>query len=100
FDDLSRVDQDRFRRFAARKLERYPEMQALEWAPRVAEASREPFEESVRRVHPAFQIPEIGAAGELVRVSSRPAYAPAHYVEPFRGNGRALGLERASEPSG
>jgi CHASE1-domain containing sensor protein len=91
FDDLSRVDEDRFRRFAVRKLARYPEMRALEWAPRLAEASRETFEESVRRVHPGFEILETGAAGELVRASSRPEYVPVYYIEPYRGNEGALG---------
>jgi PAS domain S-box-containing protein len=99
FDDVSRVDHDRFQRFAGRKLARYPELQAIEWAPRVAEASRETFEESVRRTHPTFEILERGAAGELARASSRPEYVPVYYVEPYRGNEKALGLDHASEPA-
>ena len=99
FDDLSRLDQGRFRQFAVRKLARYPEMQALEWASRVGGASRQTFEASVRRTRPAFEILETGAAGELVRASSRPEYVPVHYVEPYRANGRPLGLDLASEPT-
>src|SRR3989442_1589972 len=99
FDDLSRLDQGRFRQFAVRKLARYPEMQALEWASRVGGASRQTFEASVRRTHPAFEILETGAAGELVRASSRPEYVPVHYVEPYRANERPLGLDLASEPT-
>lgn len=87
------VSREQFARFAAGELERHPGMQALEWRPRVAGSERRAVEAAARRDGLAgFTFTELRDGRVAPR---RPAaeYFPILYVEPLRGNEKALGLD-------
>jgi len=87
-----------FREFVQPFLLRYQGIQAFEWVPRIPDAERAAFEDSVRREGLAgFQITEKGAEGRLVRGARRAEYFPVHFAEPRAGNEAALGYDLASE---
>lgn len=78
-----------------RALDRYPALQALQYAPRVSHAERAQFEASVRadtslspQGYPEFRIHPPGQRDE---------YFPVLYNEPMQGNEAALGHDQAAE---
>jgi CHASE domain/MASE1 len=92
---LSRTD---FQHLVQSLLQRFPALQAVEWAPRVADAERISFEAAQQADLPGFEIREIGPSGLPRRAEDRPQYYPVTYVEPLRGNEQAVGFDLASRP--
>lgn len=89
-----------FARYTAPLLESNKAIQALEWVPRVPKARREEFEAHARRDGLAsFQFRDRIAQGSMARAGERDEYAPVYFVEPLRGNERALGFDLLSDPS-
>jgi signal transduction histidine kinase/CheY-like chemotaxis protein len=79
-------------------LERFPQLQAVEWAPRVDGPMRATFEQAKRAEMPQFEIRERDASGHLRRGGDRAAYYPIAFVEPLGGNEQAVGFDLTSEP--
>jgi PAS domain S-box-containing protein len=93
------VDRQAFHRFVQRAFARHPGLQALSWDRWVPDASREAYEEAVRREgFPDFQIMEQNAQGQLVRAARRREYVVVSYIEPSTGDERAVGFDVASAP--
>ena len=91
------VTRQDFRRIVQRLLERFPMVQAVEWAPRVMGAERAPFESNERRETPGFAILEQGSSGRMRAAAARADYFPVTYIEPQGGNETALGFDLASD---
>lgn len=86
-----------FEQFAARSLDLYPGIQALEWAPLVAHANRAAFEQQIQQQsYPSFRITELGPDDTLVAAVERPYYIPVTYITPLEGNEVALGFDLRS----
>jgi PAS domain S-box-containing protein len=79
-------------------LQRFPTIQAAEWAPRVSQAERAAFEAAEQAELPGFAIRERTASGELPPAGDRSEFFPVTYIEPHAGNMEALGFELASSP--
>src|SRR5215469_12183139 len=79
-------------------LQRFPQMQAVGWAPRVEASVRETFERVKRSEMPQFEIRERDASGHLRRADDRAEYYPITSVEPLAGNEQAMGFDLTSEP--
>lgn len=92
-DQMHTVTRDGFRRFVTRTLQRFPMIQALEWAPSVEQAQRLNFETAQRITMPSFDIRERDATGKLQQAAQRSQYYPVTYVEPLAGNEAALGFD-------
>jgi PAS domain S-box-containing protein len=98
FETSEEVKRDEFRRFVRPALARQPELQALEWIPRVPEELRTRFERAAESDGlEGFHFTEIGATGGIVPAGERREYFPVFYVEPVRGNAPALGLDLAAD---
>jgi signal transduction histidine kinase/CheY-like chemotaxis protein len=80
-------------------LQRFPLIQAVEWAPRVDADMRATFERAKRLEMPEFEVLERDPSGHLHRAEDRADYYPISFVEPLRGNERAVGFDLASEPN-
>ena len=91
---VSRVQFEIFTRSA---ILRQPELQALEWVPRVPAALRQEYEAAVRAEHPLFQFTETKDDTTIVSESSRDEYFPVYFVEPLAGNEAAFGLDLRSD---
>ncbi|MBU4311635.1 MAG: response regulator [Candidatus Omnitrophica bacterium] len=91
------VSREEFRTFVTPFLNRFEEMQALEWIPRVLETERAKYEEDAKRDGlEDFKIVERAEEGYLVPVKERGEYFPVYFVEPYRGNEAAVGFDLAS----
>ncbi|WP_299195180.1 EAL domain-containing protein [uncultured Amphritea sp.] len=95
FLSSSHIDAADFYSFTHHMLQRYPEIQALEWIPRIPNERRSEYENSSEI---PLQIVEKGDDGELFRAPVRDYYYPVTYVEPFAENKRAFGFNVTSNP--
>ncbi len=97
------VERYEFWDFVGPLLSSHPEIQALEWIPRVRHSQRRAYEDAARRERfPHFQITERtedGERGYLIRALPREEYFPVYFVEPYRGSEAALGFDLASDPT-
>jgi signal transduction histidine kinase/CheY-like chemotaxis protein len=87
-----------FHLFAQDAVARHPELQAVEWIPRVSFAEREAYEAHKRQHgYEAFVFTEIGEAGLLTRAAYRSEYYPVYFLEPFAGNEVAHGFDLGAD---
>ncbi len=99
FDLPGWISREDFAARARRLLQRYPAIQAIEWAPRVLAADRASVEAEQQDEQPGFTIRERDSAGTLRPAGNRPEFYPVIYVEPLQGNATALGFDLASDPA-
>lgn len=93
------IDRQEFALFARGLLSRHPEIQALEWLPRVTTKDLPAFERTIRNEgYPDFTVREVAGEGSLRPVTQRDEYFPILYIEPMLGNERALGLDSIANP--
>lgn len=98
FSARKEVNREEFRLFVANILKSNPEIQALEWVPRVTRAERPAFEEKARKEgYPLFQVTEKKMDGTIIPAGQREEYFPIYFVEPRRGNEPAVGYDLASD---
>ncbi|WP_417223582.1 EAL domain-containing protein [Amphritea sp.] len=95
FLSSNNIDKDDFARFTAHILTRYPELQALEWTPRIVNANRAKYEVTEGMPEHIF---EAGEGDQLIPAAERPFYYPVSYIVPFVENKRAFGFDIASNP--
>ena len=96
---FKRVQRQAFAVFSQSLLARHPELQALEWLPRVPYDSLKTFEKTVQAEgYPDFRVTERDADGGTVPVLKREEYFPILFVEPMVGNEKAFGLDSISNP--
>jgi len=74
-------------------------VQAVEWVPAVTSDLRAPLETgAVREGLGAFRIKERAPDGAIIAAARRNTYYPVYYVEPLRGNEKAVGFDLGSNP--
>ncbi|MDJ0635472.1 MAG: CHASE domain-containing protein [Xenococcaceae cyanobacterium MO_188.B29] len=100
YNASEKVSRQEFQKFTQNYLETNPEIQALEWIPRVANQERKAYEQAARENGwTQFKITEQNDRQQLIRAKSRPEYFPVYFVEPYQGNEAALGFDIASNPT-
>lgn len=88
-----------FRQLAAALLKENPQIQALEWEQKVPVAARVEFEKKIRAtVNSDFKINFSNAPKADIELLQRPYLFPITYIEPYKGNEKALGLDPSSYP--
>ena len=88
------ISLEHFVPFARDAIHRHPELQAVEWIPRVPYVEREGYEQQRRAEgYDNFSFTEIGEDGLLTRAGYRAEYFPVYFVEPFAGNAAAHGFD-------
>ncbi|WP_292565117.1 EAL domain-containing protein [Methylomonas sp.] len=88
------INRQQFARFSQSLLARHPELQALEWLPKVLRSELPGFESRIQNEgFPNFQVLERDGNGMLIPVQARDEYFPVTFVEPMQGNQRAFGLD-------
>jgi PAS domain S-box-containing protein len=91
------VTSQEFRDLVQTLLQRFPIIQAVEWAPLVQSAERARFEAAQRAEVPGFEIRQRESSGEMRAADDRIRFYPITYVEPPRGNEQAIGFDLASD---
>ncbi len=95
----SEVERDEFNIFARNLLQRHPEIQALEWLPRVAFKDLAQFEAKVQAEgYKDFKVIERSGAEEMIPVTPRSEYFPILFFEPMEPNKKVFGLDSYSNP--
>ena len=84
---------------AKRILTRHPDIQALEWIPRISHSERAMYVSKQRREFPEFEITERKEQGRMVTAEEREEYFPVYYVVPLIGNEVAFGFDLSSNPT-
>lgn len=93
------VNRRQFAHFSRSLLARHPELQALEWLPRITHPELPGFENRIRTEgFPNFKVSERDVTGALTPVQTREEYFPVTFVEPMSGNEAAFGLDSTSSP--
>ena len=91
------VDRTEFKEFTAPLLNRHPSIQALEWAPYVPYDMRENYEDKARDDgHKLYQFLALSKEKELITAPLKESYFPIFYLEPLKGNEKALGFDLTS----
>ncbi|PHS70605.1 MAG: diguanylate cyclase [Methylophaga sp.] len=96
YDSSDNVTASEFNRFATEVLSRYPNIQALEWVPRVNKIERSKIELERQQQYPHFEITERDPQGKIIRAKQRNEYFPVYYIEPLTGNEPTFGFDLAS----
>jgi CHASE1-domain containing sensor protein len=97
FHASENVTRREFRIFIEPMLAVHHEIQALEWIPRVTESQRSVFVESARKNGLTnFQLTERNKQGRMVRALRREEYFPVYFIEPRKGNEKAIGFDLGS----
>lgn len=91
---LTRKD---FHNLVQKRLQQFPTIQAVEWAPKVFSGERTTFEKRQRTDLADFVIRDSDASGELQPAGDRSQFFPVTYVEPLAGNEQAVGFDLAFE---
>ena len=93
------VTREEFKQFVQFYLPSHPEIQALEWIPRVPHSQRSAYERAAQQDgFTDFQFTERNSEDQMVRAAQRAEYFPVYFVEPYAGNEAALGFDLASNP--
>lgn len=100
FDASPNIDKSTFTRLISPLIERNSAIQAMEWIPRVPLAARAKYEAIARADgFPDFLIYEKTADGKIIPAANRDEYYPVYFVEPLKGNQKAVGFDLASNPA-
>ena len=99
FQSAEGISREEFSQIAVSLIRRHPEIQALEWLPRVAQAELSGFEQQLRALGFAqFRVTERMPDGSFKPVAERNEYFPILYVEPWADNESIFGLDSMSNP--
>ena len=93
FETTGDVPAEKFRSFVSPLLSAYAGVQAMEWVPLVTAEERSHVESLGLRNSPGFQIVEPDLKGHMRPARVRERYFPVLYVEPLRGNEKAVGFD-------
>jgi signal transduction histidine kinase/CheY-like chemotaxis protein/integral membrane sensor domain MASE1 len=77
-------------------LQRFPFIQAVEWAPRVLLSEQAAFETAQQVDFPGFAIRELDSSGRLHKAAEHAQFYPITYVEPLGGNEEVVGFNLGS----
>ncbi|PCI60006.1 MAG: hypothetical protein COB37_10240 [Kordiimonadales bacterium] len=85
-----------FSQFSASLMLRHPEVQALEWIPRIPVLELNSYVDRANKAgHEDFKVVERSQGG-LIPVAERAEYFPVYYVHPMQGNEAAIGFDLGS----
>ena len=91
------VTRDEFRVFTHNYLKQHPEIQALEWIPKILANERNRYIQlAISDGLDSFQITEIGPDGNVTPANPRDSYYPVYFAEPLEKNRKALGFDLSS----
>ncbi|MBD1939844.1 adenylate/guanylate cyclase domain-containing protein [Microcoleus sp. FACHB-68] len=100
FAASDKIEPSAFKQFVQRPVSSKTSIQFLAWVPKVTDTQRETYEAGTQTgTLSNFQIVERNTNGEIVLAQQRPEYYPVYYLEPLKGNERALGFDLASQPA-
>ena len=98
FQGSEHVTHEEFDQYVSGFINQYPEIHALEWAPRIPHEQRRHHEQQQAVYKQGYTITEKPKDKGMVRAAMRDYYFPITYIYPMRGNESAFGYDLASNP--
>lgn len=96
YDSSSFVDRFEFREFVKTSLKEHRSIQALEWIPYIHKDERVKYEDQANKdLNMPFNI-RSKHNGKMIISHVKEEYFPVYYLEPLKGNEKALGFDLAS----
>lgn len=100
FDATSSISRTQFKNLTSPILDRHPSLQALAWDPALIPTEVKKLEAFTQREgFQDFNIFELGADKNKQALSPRSEYFPVWFIEPYKGNEKALGFDLGSNPA-
>ncbi len=99
YDSSEKVTHEEFSHLAESFIARHPNIQALEWIPKVLDKDRLGFELEIQQYNKQFTITEKADDGAMVIAGYRQVYFPVTFLTPMQGNEAAYGFDLASSPT-
>ena len=100
YDASKEVERDEFATFTKPLLLKYPQVESLEWAPRVSASARSAIEQYAQRQGQRdYEITEQAGSDGPVRAAPRPEYFPVLWIACNAGHERGPGFDLGSEPA-
>ncbi len=90
------VDRDEFSRYVSPLIKKYENIQAIEWVPKVLHNQREAYEFKARKNGFNDYVFTQKDNEKMIPADERAVYYPVFYVEPLKGNEKALGFDLSS----
>ncbi|MBU1658025.1 CHASE domain-containing protein [bacterium] len=88
------IKRDEFSKFTHIVLKKYPDIQMIEWIPEVKKEEKTLYiQKAVKDGFKNFSFTQLGNNGDIVPAEEREYYYPVYYVEPYKGNEKALGFD-------
>ncbi|KXW56973.1 diguanylate cyclase domain-containing protein [Ferrovum sp. PN-J185] len=97
FDSNPTLSNIQFKNYSTHLISHTPEIQALEWVPKVYDKERPLYEAIGKKNSPNFRFTRKNQ-NKIETDIQRPIYYPVLYVEPYVGNENALGFSLDSNP--
>jgi len=95
------ADQNMFREWASDLVAEHPEIQVVEWCPRVLDSERAAHEAAARQNgFPNYSIVDRDARGTNFPAGNRAEYFPVLFFEPIKGNEIVSGFDVATGQAG
>ena len=96
------INKQKLNKFSQVFFERNPDLQAINWIPKINNNQREDFELEARHDYSGYEITEIDPRdnndeGELMTALQRDDYYPFRYIVPEAGNKIAAGFDLGSD---
>ncbi|MGJ3494223.1 C4-dicarboxylate transport sensor protein DctB [Piscirickettsia salmonis] len=92
------INFNEFTTFTNSLLERDLAIQALEWIPNIPHSKRHDYVKKANQFFKNFNIKEKTAQGKMLIAKTKTNYFPVYYVNPVRGNEKAIGFDISSSP--
>ncbi|WP_019612906.1 diguanylate cyclase [Psychromonas ossibalaenae] len=97
FESSEQVSASEFSNISKQILLRHPDIQALQWTPKVEHKNRSVYEKHKTFEVPGYQITERIEQGLMSTASERALYYPIDYIEPLSSNEKAFGFDMGSQ---
>lgn len=92
------VTREEFNQYVGGFIKHYPELHAMEWAPRIPHRQRHEHEQQQSAFQQDYTITENSKINSVTPATERAYYFPITYIYPLTGNESALGYDLASNP--
>lgn len=97
YSSSENVTRDEFKTYVKYSLDKHKSIQALEWIPLILDKKRKLYEYLAQNeLKIDFNIKEKSTNGQMIIAKKRKSYYPVYYMEPLKGNEKALGFDLAS----
>ena len=100
FSSSSNITRKEFRVFAQDALSRQSSIQALSWVPLIKQHQVNEYTLQAQQAgFDNFGISQMNSRNDVISATTKNEYMPVYYIEPYKGNEKAMGFDLSSNPA-